>query len=122
MKKNKPSQAVQFAVIMTMLTTIFSCKQQTIPPSGSVASLNIVDALPTSLALIPVQGTTGPVYTDNVPGTTQYGLYQNFKGAPTMAYGTSFLINPVAGSVQLYLVQRNSDTLVVNGHVGKKHV
>lgn len=108
-------------IIASLITTITqtSCKKQSIPPIGSVASLNIVNALPTSVALIPVQGTTGPKYTNVLPSLPQYGSYQNFTGAQTVSYGSSFLIGPPSGSLQLYLVQRNADTIVNHGQVSK---
>src|SRR5579872_6537303 len=104
-------------VVMLMMGLLFStCKKQNIPGAGETATLNIVNALPTSAPLIPVQGTTGPYLT---PTSPNYGYYQNFYGAPNFSYGNSFLIGPKAGALQLYLVQRTGDTMVTHGHVSK---
>lgn len=117
MKKIKLFQCLVF--IALPFFAVVSCKKQTVPSPGSVATLNIVDALPGSLPMIPVQGTDGPVYTYLIPSLPQYGYYQSFKSAPTVSFGNTFLINPTAGILELYLVQNNADTMLVKGQASK---
>jgi Domain of unknown function (DUF4397) len=70
--------------------------------TSSPASLNIINAIPTSQPIIPVLGTTD---------TIQY-----FDNAPTVSYGSSQLYSPLSGRNSLYIVQF-TDTLQINSKV-----
>src|SRR5262249_34382517 len=90
-----------------------SCGKTNVQGGGTadVASLNIVNALPTSIPLIPVLGTRGPVVFNFIPGSPQYGSYQSLGSIGSVSYGTNVELTAVAGKYPVYLAQKNSDTL-----------
>ena len=75
-----------------------ACQKATTAPAVSgVASLTVVNAIPTSVPIIPVINTSGPI------------MY--FGNAEQIGYGGDFEYSPVGGNDTIYVVQYNSDTL-----------
>jgi hypothetical protein len=72
-----------------------SCTKQSSP--SAVASLNVINALPTSSPLILVQGSVAPFI-----GT--------FSGVGTLSYASSTVLTPARGSESVYALQKNVDT------------
>lgn len=109
----KKSQVLVCAVLFC-ITSIMSCKKDTLPASTDLAALNIVNALPASLPLIPVTGTTFPVRFLYNPGVPESGSYQNLRSIGSVSYGSNALLSVKAGIDTVYLAQKNSDTLSNN--------
>jgi hypothetical protein len=65
----------------------------------SPASLNIINAIPTSQPIIPILGTTGPI--------------EYFGNAQTVYYGNAQLYSPISGPNSLYIIQ-STDTTEIN--------
>lgn len=106
-------QIVNFFLLIAVAAFIYSCeKQNQSPGTQAVASLNVINALPTSAALIPVSGTTGPVTFYNVSASPQYGSSQSFGTVGSISYGANVVLTQVAGNDTFYLVQRNADTIL----------
>jgi hypothetical protein len=103
----KPSKLL---FILGVGSLIFACKKETTPPLYSVASLNVVHALPTSAPLILVPGSTSPVQ-NIIPGTDI--LYQNFTGVAALSYASNAVLTLNSGSDTFYAVQQNADTSTI---------
>jgi hypothetical protein len=99
MKKIRVITAL-FSVILGMGLMLSSCTKQTSGPVYSVASLNVINALPTSAPLILVQG--------NISSTV--GM---FAGIGTLSYAGIAVLTPRSGSETLVALQRNADTASV---------
>jgi hypothetical protein len=74
-------------------------------PTYSVASLNVVNALPTSAPLILGQG----------PISSSIGV---FSGIGTLSYAGIAVLTPMSGSQTLMVLQGNADTASVTSHGG----
>lgn len=72
-----------------------------LPSPAAVASLNVVNALPTSIPLIVAQGSI----------TADIG---SFYGVGPLSYGAIAVLTPGVGSEALYAVQKNADTASIN--------
>jgi len=84
---------------------LHSCTKQTEGPVFSVASLNVVNVLPTSKPLILVQGTIS-------------SAIGHFSSIGTLSYGSATVLTPSQGSEILYALQNNIDTASVTGQGG----
>ena len=94
-----------FLVLLGMGPMLPGCTKWTSGVIYSVASLNVVNALPTSNPLILIQG---PISTD----------IGEFSRIGTLSYGGTTVLAPMSGSETLYAVQRNVDTVSVNAQGG----
>lgn len=104
---------VSFFLLTNVVLLMPGCeKQNQSPGTQAVASLTVINALPTSAALIPVSGTTGPVTFYNVPASPQYGSYQSFGTVGSISYGANVVLTQLAGNDTFYVVQRNADTIL----------
>jgi hypothetical protein len=101
---------IQIVAVASLVVT--ACNKTTSLSSGNVAALNVVNALPTSVPLIAVSGTTGPVVFNYIPQQPQYGNYQSMGSIGSIGYGTNAVLTPAAGNNAFYLAQRNVDTLL----------
>jgi len=94
-----------FLVILSACSFWTSCsKENSIGPSP-VASLNVVNALPTSASLILVQGAIAP----------QIG---KFYGVGALSYASVAVLTPKGGTGTIYAIQKNVDTLSVDDQNG----
>lgn len=102
-----------YCLFISVVLMINGCeKQSQSPGTQAVASLTVINALPTSAALIPVSGTTGPVTFYNVSASPQYGSFQSFGTIGSVSYGANVVLTQTSGSDTFYLVQRNVDTIL----------
>jgi hypothetical protein len=88
---------VYTAVLLNCGMIFAGCSKEATKGPTAVASLNVVNALPTSAPLILAQGSI----------TSAIGT---FYGIGSLSYGGSAVLTPKEGSETLYAVQRNSDT------------
>jgi hypothetical protein len=82
-----------------------SCSKQRSSIPSPVASVNIINALPTSSPLILVQG----------PITTAIGQFSNINA---LSYGATAVLTLRNGEESLYALQKNIDTASVSGQGG----
>ena len=83
-----------------------SCSKENSPSPSAVASLNVVNALPTSNPLILVQG----------PISAAIGQFSNIY---PLSYGSVAVLTPPRGSETLYALQSDVDTASVSGQGGE---
>jgi hypothetical protein len=100
--------SVYIYILLTALA--YSCwtgcsKTNSGAPTYSVASLNVVNALPTSAPLILVQG----------PISSVIG---RFSGIGTLSYAGTAVLTPMSGSETLIALQKNVDTASVTAQGG----
>jgi hypothetical protein len=72
-------------------------KTGTVPSVAGPAAITVVNAIPTSVSLVPVINTSFPI--------------NYFFNAQSIRYGYSFEYSPSGGYDTIYVVQQNSDTL-----------
>jgi hypothetical protein len=95
-------------ILVTALAGSFwvSCsKTNSVPPTYSVASLNVVDALPNSAPLILVQGSISSAIGD-------------FSNIDPLSYASTAVLTPMSGAEAFYTVQQNGDTASVSAQGG----
>jgi Domain of unknown function (DUF4397) len=80
-------------------------KTSAVTPTYSVASLNVVNALPSSAPLILIQG----------PISSAIGM---FSGIGTLSYAGTSVLTPMSGVETLVVLQGNADTALVTGQGG----
>jgi len=107
---------INLAAVILLILLATGCTKTIVPAPGSVASLNVVNVLPTSLPLIPVAYTTEPVTYNSSPPPV---AYQKLGGVGAVAYGTNALFVLTSGADNFYTAQKNADTLS-NGNGGLK--
>lgn len=98
------------AYILILLTVLAcscwtGCSKQFSEPVYPVASLNVVNALPTSTPLILVQGSI----------TSVIG---KFSGIGALSYTSNTVLTTSNGSESFYVVQKNVDTTSINAQGG----
>jgi hypothetical protein len=98
-KINFNMQYLKYILIIFSIHTIFSCCRKTGGQLISPASLNIINAIPSSQPVIAVLGTEQAI--------------QYFASAPTVSYGSAQLYSPQSGKNTLYIVQA-TDTTEIN--------
>lgn len=106
------------ASLLSTALLLQSCTKQVVRiPTQPLASLNVVNALPTSTPLILVQGSTAPVKSYIIPGDPSSGSSRNFTNVGALSYASIAVLSPNAGSDTLYAVQQNTDTSTIGGKV-----
>lgn len=101
----KRSNYIFFLSLLNSWIFFADCSKQFSQPVYSAAALNIVNALPNSSPLIPVQG----------PISTEIGDFSNISALP---YGNTFLLTTPSESEEVYAVQQNSDTVSLGSKAG----
>jgi hypothetical protein len=81
------------------------CSKQASRPIFAVASLNVVNALPTSKPLILIQG----------PPSAEIGM---FSPIGTLSYNGTTVLTPMSGSEMFYALQKDADTSSITEHGG----
>jgi hypothetical protein len=99
--KNYRSLYMLLAALLLAGSFTVGCNKATLPSSVAVASLNVVNALPTTSPLILVQGSITPEI-------------KHFYPINTLSYGGTAVLTPGAGTETLYALQRNADTSSVS--------
>jgi hypothetical protein len=94
---NVTHKGILILLIVSSASGIACQKTTTAPNVSGVASLNIVNAINTSSAVIPVIGTSSPISWFNRAQSVGYGLFCEYSA--------------VAGYDTIYVVQDNADTL-----------
>jgi len=102
---NKISSYLLLAALSAAELFLARCSKEKSPSPSAVASLNVVNALPTSAPLILVQGSIA----------SEIGY---FYGIGALSYGTTAVLTPKNGSEALYAIQKNADTVSVNAQGG----
>ena len=100
---NKKSVYILFVALLMGGFFLAGCNKTL--PTYPVASLNVVNTLPTSAPLILVQGSITAVI-------------GNFSGIGALSYGSTAVLTPMSGSEALYALQKNADTVAVNAQGG----
>lgn len=101
----KKSTYILLGVLWVTALFLPGCSKQFSEPVYSVASLNVVNALPTSAPLILVQGSITPVI-----GT--------FSGIGALSYASTAVLTAPRGSESFYVIQKNVDTTSINAQGG----
>jgi hypothetical protein len=86
--------------LLSAVLVLPSCNKENSP--NSMASLNIVNALPTSAPLIVFQGSIAQTI-------------GKFSGIGPLSYTTTAVLTPMGGSVAIYAIQKNIDTTSIGG-------
>jgi hypothetical protein len=102
---NKISLFILLIVLSVAALFLACCSKENSPSPSAVASLNVVNALPTSAPLILVQGAIVPEI-------------DKFSGIGALSYASTAVLTPMSGSETLYAVQKNVDTFSVNAQGG----
>jgi len=105
MNKNR-SIHLLLAALLVAVFFLPGCNKIDLPSASAVASLNVVNALPTSNSLILVQG----------PISAAIGQFSNIGPLP---YGSIAVLTPKKGSEMLYALQSDIDTASVSGQGGE---
>jgi len=100
---NKKSTNIVLALLGIAVVLMSGCRKQASPIP--VASLNVVNALPTSAPLILVQGSITP----------EIG---KFLGIGTLPYASTAVLTAPSGAESFYVVQQNADTTSINAQGG----
>lgn len=104
---NKYTSTYVFILVMALACSFWtSCSKENSPSPSAAASLNVVNALPTSAPLILLQGSI----------TQEIG---HFYGIGALSYGTTTVLTPKSGSESLYVLQKDADTSSVTDQGGE---
>jgi len=102
---NCRSLYIFFAVVVMAGSFFPGCSKEDAPSPSAVASLNVVNSLPTSSPLILVQGSI----------TQEIG---HFYSIGALSYGSTAVLTPKSGSETWYAVQKSMDTASVSAQGG----
>jgi hypothetical protein len=94
------TRKAQVLLLVVIVIELGCQKKNTVTLAGGPASITFVNAIPTSMPIIPVINTSAPV------------LY--FREAQSIGYGSFSEYSALGGMDTIYIVQRNSDTLNIN--------